>query len=221
MLFIQPDFQFEPLLLFDINLGSRVLELHIQIVKHWCWLRYFSYHLEFKGSILEESQQLTQYHIKDQSVIHLRVLSPDAQAPPSKHQGSHIALEKSHEVDLDCSFIHLSGFGLVTLQIQPEFQEKPLMVDINLWSSVSKLKRSLIHHWSLLGHSRFYLKFEERILEDHQRLRNYGIEDQSVIHIIIARDSDQMPPAKCQSKHNLSNKSDEGITMQDPPHQQG
>lgn len=120
----------------------------------------------------------------------------------------------------------------MTLQIQPEFQEKPLMVDINLWSSVSKLKRSLIHHWSWLGHSRFYLKFEERILEDHQRLRNYGIEDQSVIYIIIAHDSDQMPPPKCQSKHNLSDKSDEETTMdniglkhciplQDPSHQQG
>lgn len=98
MLFIQPDFQFEPLLLFDINLGSRILELHIQIVQHWCWLRYFSYHLEFNGHILEERQKLTQYGIKDQSKIYLRVLSPDAQAPPSKHQGSHIVLEKCNEV---------------------------------------------------------------------------------------------------------------------------
>ena len=82
MVFIQPEYTADRLPLFDLNLNTRVLELKMQLVHHWCWLRNFIYHLEYNECVLSERGQLGHYGVEDQSVIDLKIHLPYSKPPP-------------------------------------------------------------------------------------------------------------------------------------------
>lgn len=77
MLFIQPDFQDNPLPLFDLHQMSTVLDLKVKLEHYWHWLRYFNYQLKFSERMLVDDETLGHYGIADQFVVNLKILSPN------------------------------------------------------------------------------------------------------------------------------------------------
>ena len=91
------------------------------------------------------------------------------------------------------------------LFIKSEIQYVPLsLFNLYLRSTVQELKGSLVQQWGWLRILKYHLLFQERILENH-RLRHYGIEDQSVIHLKISPfESGQPPPLSRQGAYNVT-----------------
>lgn len=75
ILFIQPEFQDDPMPLFNLRQKSRVLDLKKKLEHCWHWLRYFNYQMHVQGRILENDEIIGRYGIKDRSVVMLKVIS--------------------------------------------------------------------------------------------------------------------------------------------------
>ena len=73
MVFIQSEFEDKPLILFNICLQRKVLELKRSLIHQWGWLRHLRYQLVFQRKTLRDEGKLICYCIKDKSVIHLKV----------------------------------------------------------------------------------------------------------------------------------------------------
>ena len=101
------------------------------------------------------------------------------------------------------------------LFVKSEIQHEPLsLFNLYLRNTVQELKGSLLQQWRWLRHLKYHLLFLERTLENHKRLRHYGIKDQSVIHLRISSFESSQPPPNRQGAYNVTDSEIDDTTVE-------
>ena len=103
---------------------------------------------------------------------------------------------------LQLNLLYLAGSERVTLLIK--YKEEYLQLSLNLSSKVLELKSRLVQYWRWLKDSSYTLEFNDEVLENHEEIRKYGIDEKSIIILkIFPLDSSQAPPSGSQGTRSL------------------
>ncbi|CAI8054381.1 hypothetical protein GBAR_LOCUS29684 [Geodia barretti] len=110
------------------------------------------------------------------------------------------------------------GSERVTLLIK--YKEERLQLSLNLSSKVLELKSRLVQCWRWLKDSSYTLEFNDEVLENHEEIRKYGIDEKSIIILkIFPLDSSQAPPSGSQGTRSLHDTLYRQMTYhEDPEH---
>ena len=127
MLYINPDFQDEFIVLYNFSSQNKTFHIKISLEQHknFGWLSFCQYYLRYDGRRLDDHLSLRYYGIKDGSVIDIVFLDAATQSPPPfKRQVPHLASfdgdveeESPSQVKRESTLVHRLSrmFGSFTL----------------------------------------------------------------------------------------------------------